>query len=418
MRYEVLGENGASSGYRKTVRWMVRAALVVVVATFGWGCEKKDTAVKGVAVPPVEVTAADVSTQEVPFTAEFIAQTQSSRLVNINARITGFLEKRVYTEGSIVKEGQTLFMMDQKPFKVQLDQAKAALARQEAALEVARHNLARVKPLAGLNALSQKDLDDATGKFQTSSADVEQAKAQLEQAKLNYSYTIITSPVAGITSAAQQTDGTYISQMNSQLTTVAVLSPMWVNFSVSENQMQRVRDEVEKGILREPAGKHYSVEVILVDGSVFPHKGTITFAEPSFNPQTGTFLIRVSIDNPQGILRPNQYVKVRLLGAVRPNAILVPQRAVRQGAKGHFVWLVDKENKAQQRPVTVGEWYGKDWVILEGLGRGDKVVVDGGLTLRAGAAVSVKPYKADADPAAGGAQPAAAPGRSESKQGS
>ena len=213
-------------------------------------------------------------------------------------------------------------------------------------------------------------------------------------------------------------DGTYLNQMNSQLTSVAVLSPMWVNFSVSENQIQSFREQVAKGTFREPKDQSYVVEVILVDGSTFPSKGKITFAEPSFNPQTGTFLIRASLDNPGGVLRPNQYVRVHLKGAVRPNAILVPQRAVRQGAKGHFVWVVDKDAKASPRPIVVGEWYDKDWLVLEGLSSGEKVVVDGGLTLHPGASVKVKPYTEGTAPASGGAKTEAVPAKTTGAQGS
>jgi len=337
----------------------------------------------------------DVVQKDVPVAFEYVAQTQSSHLVNINARVSGFLDRRLYTEGSLVKKGQILFQMDAMPFQVQLDQARAALARQEAALETAHLNLERTKPLAEQKALSQKDLDDATGRYQSDAAAVEQAKAQVETAKLNLSYTTITSPITGISSSALQTDGTYISPENSLLTTVAVLSPIWVNFSISENEMQKYRNQLTKGLLHAPAGKKYTVEVILVDGSVYPFKGELTFAEPSYNTQTGTFLIRANVDNPNGMLRPNQYVRVRLTGAVRPKAILVPQRAVQQGARGHFVWVVNKENKVEQRPVTVGNWYGDDWFISEGLRSGDEVVVDGGLTLRPGMPVAKKPYDAD-----------------------
>ncbi|MGE5844002.1 MAG: efflux RND transporter periplasmic adaptor subunit, partial [Syntrophaceae bacterium] len=316
-----------------------------------------------------EVSVITVEARDVPVSAEFVAQTQSSRLVNIQARVSGFLEKRVYTEGAMVKEGQTLFVMDQKPFKVQLDQAEAALARQKAAMETAKANLARVKPLAEMDALSQKDLDDATGQYQSYEAAVDQAKAQVETAKLNLSYTVITSPVAGLTSFAQQTEGTYINQQNSLLTTVAVLSPMWVNFSLSENEMQTARDQEKKGLLRTPKDHNYVVEVILVDGSLYPHTGRITFADSSFNAQTGTFLIRASVDNPKGTLLPNQYVRVRLKGAIRPNAILVPQRAIQQSSKGHLVWVV-KEGKAEARPVVVGNWRGDEWFVFEGLNAG------------------------------------------------
>jgi membrane fusion protein (multidrug efflux system) len=345
---------------------------------------------------PVEVSVLTVAPRDVPAVFEYVAQTQSSRQVNIQARVNGFLDKRVYTEGSIVKEGEVLFLMDKKPFQAQVDAAKAQLSKTQAALEVAKSNLARVKPLAQAEALSQKDLDDATGNYESAAASVEAAKAQLDTAELNLSYCTITSPVAGISGAAAQADGTYLNQTNSQLTTVAVLSPMWVNFSLSENEVQNFRDQIEKGRLARAPSNKYVVEVVLVDGQVFPFTGSITFTDPAFNAQTGTFLIRASVDNPQGLLRPNQYVRVRVKGATRPNAILVPQRAVLQGSKGHFVWVADRDNKAENRPVTVGDWAGDAWVITEGLRAGDRVVVDGGLKLSAGAALVPKPLAATA----------------------
>jgi len=341
-------------------------------------------------VPVVKVLG--IEKRDVPVVFEYVAQTQSSHLVNIQARVSGFLDKRIYTEGSMVKEGQVLFQMDPKPFQVQLNQAKAALAKQKAANETARLDLARVKPLTEQNALSQKDLDNARGHYLTTSAAVAQAQAQVDQAELNLSYTTIRSPVNGISSSAVQTDGTYINPQNSLLTTVAVLSPMWVNFSISENEMQEYRHQIAKGLLRPPPDHEYEVEIVLVDGSIFPYRGRMTFAEPSYNPQTGTFLIRVSVKNPEGILRPNQYVRVRLIGTIRPNAILVPQRAVQQGSKGQFVWVVGKDGKVEERPVTVGEWHGDDWFIFEGLSVGEQVVVDGALTLRPGVSVETKPY--------------------------
>ena len=271
-------------------------------------------------------------------------------------------------------------------------------------METAKANLGRVKPLAEMDALSQKDLDDAKGQYESYAAAVDQARAQVETAKLNLSYTVITSPVTGITSFAQQADGTYISQANSLLTTVAVLSPMWVNFSLSENQMAAFRDQEKKGLIRMPKNNNFVVEIILVDGTVFPHTGRITFADSSFNPQTGTFLIRASVDNPRGVLLPNQYVRARLKGAIRPNAILVPQRAIQQSSKGHLVWVV-RDGKAEARPVTVGEWSGDEWFVFEGLKPGEQVVVDGGLLLSPGMPVTVKPSTKPADAQAPGAEP-------------
>ena len=365
--------------------------LILIVALFtASGCGRGATPGAG-AAKPLEVTAVTVNPRDVPVSFEFVAQAQSSRQVNIQARVSGFLEKRVYTEGSVVKEGQVLFLMDAKPFQVQVDAQAAALARQEAGLEVAKADLERTKPLVAQEALSQKDLDDANGQFLAAAAAVEEAKARLETAKLNLSYCTIVSPVTGITSAAQIQDGTYVNPLNSLLTTVAVLSPIWVNFSLSEKEITDYREQVAKGQLRPPPDGTISVEIVLVDGAVFPYKGRITFASPSFNPETGTFLLRASVHNPDGILRPNAYVRARLLGAVRPKAIVVPQRAVQQGSEGHFVWVVDKEGKAKQRPVQVGQWQGDDWFVSEGLHAGDQVIVDGALALHAGAPVVVKP---------------------------
>ncbi len=365
------------------------------------GCKKQS---KPQAAGPTEVSVVKVEPRDTPVTFEYVAQTQSSQLVNIFSRVSGFLDKRVYTEGAMVKAGEVLFLMDKKPFQVQVDGYTAALARQKASLESARLNLERTKPLAEKKALSQKDLDDATGRYESAAAGVEEAKAQLDSAKLNLSYCTITSPVAGVTSSAMQQEGTYINAPNSQLTTVAVLSPIWINFSISENDMSRLREEVHKKRLVPPRGEKQEVEVILVDGSLFPYTGRITFAEPSYNAQTGTFLVRASIRNPEGILRPNQYVRARVKGFVRPSAIVIPQRAVQQGAKGHFVWVVTKENTADYRPVTVGEWQGNDWFITDGLSAGDQVVVDGGLALHPGAPVRIKALAAKPPAAANDGQ--------------
>jgi membrane fusion protein (multidrug efflux system) len=348
---------------------------------------------------PVEVSALTVERKDVPITAVYVAQTQSSQAVNVQARVSGWLDKRMYVEGSVVKAGQVLFQMDQKPFQAQVDGQSAALQRNQAALQVAKANLDRTKPLAAQNALSQKDLDDATGQYEQAEAAVAQAKAQLEQAQLNLSYTTIRSPVDGVSSYAVVADGTYLNPQNAQLTTVSVLTPMWVNFSVSENELERIRNDVRTGLLKLPEGGKFVVEVEMVDGNLFPYTGQITFADPSYNPSTGTFLLRATVNNPAGVLRPNQYVRVRLKGAIRPNAVVIPQRAVQQGAKGHFVWVVNKNSQAELRPVTVGDWKGDGWLISEGLADGDKVVVDGAVRLTQGAAVKAAAYVPPASPA-------------------
>ncbi len=391
------------------MRELKPALRVCAVALLVWGgsvlfsgCDRKGKSELPSGPPAVSII--QVQPQDGPVVFEKIAQTQSSQMVNIQARVSGFLDRRLYTEGTIVEKGAVLFQIDPKPFEVQVAQARAALSRQEAGLTAARLNLERTRPLAEVNALSKKDLDDASSRFQSETAAVEQARAQLEAALLNLSYTTIRSPIRGISSAAQQAEGTYIGSQNSLLTTVSALSPMWVNFSMSENEMLKYRQEIARGTLRAPRGDRYLVEVVLPDGTALPQTGRITFASPSYNPQTGTFLIRASLDNRSGGLLPNQFVRVRLKGAVRPHAILLPQRAVQQGARGHFVWVVGTDGTVEQRPVTVGDWKGNEWYIPEGIRGGERVVVDGGQALSAGIKVRLQPYSSghgQAHPGAG-----------------
>ncbi len=403
MRYAVLFRYVLSRRRGLFWRGYLSVPILFALTLAASGCEKHETTHPAGGKYPVEVTVVSVAPRDVPVSFEYVAQVQSSRQVNIQARVNGFLDRRVYTEGAKVKSGETLFLMDQKPFQAQLDQSKAALAMQEAALEVARKNLARVKPLAAATALSQKELDDATGQFQSASAAVAQAKASVLEASLNLAYTIIKSPVDGITSYAQQAEGTYLNPANSLLTTVAVTTPIYVNFSISENDRLKLHDQVAKGLIRAPKDQNYSAEIVMADGKIFPHTGLVTFANPMFNPQTGTFLVRVTVENPDNWLHPNEYVRVRIKGAVRPNAVLIPQRAVQQGPKGHFTWVVDKENKVEPRPVSLGDAFDHDWFIYEGLRAGDHVVVDGVLTLSPGALVKPGPLAEKAEEAGTGA---------------
>lgn len=379
----------------------MRATLMMLAAAAVLaGCEKK--APVAVERPPVDVTVMQVTPRDAPVTYEFVGQTQSSHQVQIRARVNGFLDRRLYTEGSMVKAGQQLFQQDPKPFQAQLDAAKGALAEQQARLQTANDNLAQVKPLAALKALSQKELDDATGQQQAAAAAVQVATANVETARLNLSYTRITTPVTGLSSFARVQDGAYVNGENSLLTYVEQVDPIWVNFSISENEMLGARNEQKAGRLKLPPQEQYVVEVVLADGNTFPKKGRVTFANADYDPQTGTFLLRATLPNPEGSLRPGQFVRVRLLGATRPNAILVPQQSVLQGAKGHFVVLVDKDNKALLRNVEVGPWLGNDWFINSGLQPGDRVVTDGMARLSPGAAVKIVEPKAAA-PAASAA---------------
>jgi len=376
------------------MRWL---AMVLVAVGLLASCGKQES--KGEARPLSEVTVMTVTPQDTPVSYEYVGQTQSSHQVQIRARVNGFLEKRVYTEGATVKAGSVMFQQDTRPFQAQLDVALGGLAEQQARLQVANDNLAQVKPLAALNALSQKDLDDATGQQAAAAAAVQSAKANVEQARLNLGYTTITTPVTGLSSFARVQDGAYVNADNSLLTSVEQVDPIWVNFTVSENDMLGLRSDQAKGILKLPANDNYTVEVVLADGSVYPGKGKITFANASFNQQTGTFLLRATLPNLEGTLRPGQFVRARVSGPVRVNAILVPQQAVLQGANGHFVVVVDKESKAEIRGVQVGPWHGDDWFITEGLKAGDVVVTDGLVKLSPGAPVKIVDAPGNAAPA-------------------
>jgi membrane fusion protein, multidrug efflux system len=338
------------------------------------------------ALPTANVDAMTIAPREVPVAFEYVGQTESSQQVEIRARVDGFLEKRVYAEGSLVHQGDVMFVMDRKPFQVSLDAAQAEYAQQKARLGTAQANLNRVRPLAAKGALSQKDLDDSTGQEQAAAAALEAARANVANARLNLGYTTITAPVTGLSSFAKKQDGSYIDATNSLLTYVAKLDPMWINFSLSENEMLDLRTQTQNGTLKLPERGKLEVEVVLADGSTFAQRGHIAFADASFSQETGTYMIRAEVTNPTGSLRPGQFVRIRLIGAQRPGAIAVPQNAVQQGPRGAFVWTV-QDGKAQQRAVETGAWSGNSWLIQAGLRAGDHVIINDTLRLMPGAPV-------------------------------
>ncbi len=368
------------------------------------GCHENKPAAS--APPPANVDVIDVALRDVPVVYEYVGQTESSQQVEIRARVNGFLEKRVYQEGTLVHQGDVLFVMDRKPFQAALDAAQAEYAQQKARLDTAQANLNRVRPLAAKNALSQKDLDDSIGQQQAAAAALEQARANVTSASLNLGYTTITSPVTGLSSFAKKQDGSYIDATNSLLTYVAKLDPMWINFSLSENEILDLRTQTSNGSLKLPPVGKLEAVVVLADGSTYPQRGHIAFTDASLSSDTGTYLIRAEMPNPNGALRPGQFVRIKLLGAERASAVAVPQDAVQQGPRGAYVWTVDKDGKAQQRSVETGQWNGNDWVIQSGLHAGDRVIVSNTLRLMPGA--SVKANLVAAAPASGAADPGAA----------
>jgi membrane fusion protein (multidrug efflux system) len=351
--------------------------------------------------PPSEVTAVVIEERTVPATAEFLAQLESSHQVEILARVSGFLDKILYKEGAMVRAGQPLFQIDPKPFQAQVAAAQGEVENRQAQLWTAQANLDRIKPLAEQDAASKSDLDNAIGAVKSAQAALSSARANLDKAELDLGYTTIYAPVAGVSGEALLREGAYLSAgPGSHLSYVARIDPIWVTFSVSQNQMAQRQEEVASGRLLPPADQNYDVELEMADGSSYPHTGKLNFVSSLFSQATGTFLVRAELANPDGELRPGMFVKARLKGATRPNALVVPQKAVQQTANGHVVTLVSPQGTAEIRPIVVGEWVGNDWVIKQGLKAGEQVIVEGFQRLRPDAPVKVVAAQAAAEPPA------------------
>lgn len=379
---------------------LAMAAVLLALA----GCSQEAAA--PAARPAPQVTVLTVQGQDIPFTPSFVAQTESSRQVNIVARVSGFLDRIAYQEGELVKEGQLMFQLDPKPLQAQLEAARGALQSQQARYATALANLGRVKPLAEQNALSQSDLDRAQGEHDSAKAAVYSAQASLTQAELNLGYATIRSPVTGLAGRALQRQGAFVNSMaeSANLTYVAAIHPIWVSFSISQNQAARWAEEARLGQVVRPKSLDYEIDLVMPDGTPFPQKGRINFADPSFSPDTGSFTVRAVLPNPKMEMRPGMFVTALMKGAVRPNAIVVPQLAVQQGSNGHLVYVVNAQGVAELRPVVVGDYVGeKNIVVTSGLQPGDRVIVDGALKVVPGQPVKVVEPAAPATSAAASA---------------
>ncbi|MBW2474073.1 MAG: efflux RND transporter periplasmic adaptor subunit [Deltaproteobacteria bacterium] len=373
-------------------------SLVVITTLTLTACKKEEVKAPPV---PIEVNAIKVEPQTIPVTISFVAQVESSHQVEIVARVNGFLEKILYQEGDVVKQGQTLFLMDQKPFTAQVEAARGTLKNTQAQLWTAQANLNRIQPLTKLDAASKSDLDNAIGSVKSAKAAVHSAQARFDEAELELSYTVIKAPVTGVTGEALVREGTYLTAgPGGHLSYVAQLDPIWVNFSISQNQLDDSRRQQAAGTLIPAPNHEYQVELELSEGDQYPYIGKLSFVDPSFDSDTGTFLARAELPNPEAKLHPGMFVKANLKGATRPNAMVVPQRAVQQTSNGHVVYLVNNQGAAEVRPVVVGDWVEQDWIITKGLNSGDQVITDGFQRLAPGALVKV----VDAAPPAKDAQ--------------
>ena len=397
-----------SVALRQPFRYLPLALVLVLAA-----CGKPQQAGGFHGFPAPEVTVQTVEPRTFPVTFEYVGQTWGSKDVEVRARVTGIVEKRLYEEGSFVKAGQTLFVIDPRTYQAQVAAANADVARAQAQKAQADRELARLKPLAERKAIGQKEADDAASNADLAAATVKAAQAKADELKLNLGYTKVVAPISGLSSRAQKSEGSLATANDTLLTTISQINPIWIVFNVSENQQLRLSRAVAAGQLALPKDNAYDVTVKLSDGSTFPRQGRINFADTRVNPTTGTYEMRAEIPNADGALKPGQFVRVILRGAERPNAIAVPQVAVLDGAQGKFVYVAakDKDGKdvAMPHPVVVGDWVdaggGNQWVIESGLKQGDKVIVDGVARLMGGGPIKIGTSPAGGAP--GGAAHAA-----------
>lgn len=362
-------------------------------------------------MPALPVTVLTMQPTTVETSVEAVAQTEGAREVEIRARVGGILMKRLYEEGATVKAGQALFELDKAPFEVAAAQARAQLAQSKARAEQTVREASRLKGLLAQEAISQREYDTATSDNAAALAAVQAAQASVRQAELNLSWSTVVAPVSGVTGRAAVSEGNLVST-NGLVTTVVQLNPMWVRFSVSESELAgaspggRFKPQAVRG-----------VELILPDGSTYPVRGKLNFAASQLSPTLGTLQLRGEFANPDGSLMPGQFVRARLLTGERSGVFKVPQNAVVQTDRGAIVMTADTDNKVAPRPVKTGQWTGNDWVILDGLKAGDKVIVDNLIKLRPGAPVA--PHAPGEGPAAPGgkagaaAAPAAAPAKKD-----
>lgn len=371
---------------------------------FPSACQKEKPAE---AVAPQVVEVVEVIQKDVPIVHEWVGSTDGLVNAAIRAQVTGYLIKQAYTEGDLVKKDDVLFEIDPRPFQQTLDQAMGTLAQLEAQQENARATLARVRRLAEQNALSPKDLDDATGAERSASAAVVAARAVVEKARLDLGFARVISPIDGMAGIARAQVGDLVGpSQGGELTTVSTIHPIKVYYTVNEQAyldfMKPFRSEAE-GL--EQARK-LDIELILGDGSSYPFKGRFAAFDRQIDVRTGTLRVQAIFPNPRYLLRPGQFVRVRVRSGIRKGALLIPQRAVTELQGSYQVAVARSDNRVDLRHVAMGERIGSLWLIESGLKPGEWVLAEGGGKVKQGMAVTPKPF----------ALPAADPGTSRKPQ--
>lgn len=335
----------------------------------------------GMAMP---VSIVELKPVTVPISAEAVAQTEGAREVEIRPRVGGILLKRLYEEGTPVKAGQAMFLIDPVPYQIALSQARAQLAQQRARIEQTKREEARLQGLLATQSISQREYDNAVSDNAVAEAAMLQAEANVREAELNLSYTTVTAPVSGVSGRFQFSEGALVSANSSLLTTIVQLSPIWVRFSFSDNELAQLGGRLSEKNVQQ-------VTLLLPDGHTYEEKGKLNFAASQIDPTLGTQQLRATFENKDQQLVPGQFVRARVTTGKRDGVFLVPQVAVQNSDLGKFVYVVNEKNEATVRPVVVGDWQGKDWIILDGLKAGEKVIVDNLIKIRPGATVNPHP---------------------------
>ena len=330
------------------------------------------------APPPPEVKVVTVQSQPIDNTIEVPGRLEAVRTAEVRARVDGIVQRRLYQEGTDVRQGQPLFAIDPRELRARQSSAQAALARAQATAANAQGDVERYEGLVAKQAISQQEYDTAVARLRTAQADVAQARAQVDAARLGLSYTTVTAPIAGRAGRAQVTEGALVSAgAATLLTKIEQIDPIYVNFSQSSSNLLQIRKEIASGALQMPAPGRIAAHLVLEDGTVYPHAGLLNFSDLRLDEATGTAAFRAEFRNPDRALLPGQFVRVRVDAGVRSGGLLVPQRAVTVTPQSATVMVVGPNDVVESRPVTVGELQGAFWLILSGLAPGERVIVDG-----------------------------------------
>ena len=356
------------------------------------------------APPPANVATISIAPEQVANVTELPGRIDAIRNAEVRARVGGIVQKRVFNEGSEVRVGATLYQIDPAPFQAAVSNAEATLARAEANLGQANTRLNRYRSLVDTNAISKQEFDDAQSAQKLAAADVAAAKASLDTAKLNLSYSTITAPITGRIGRTLVTEGALVTANDpTALAIIQQLDPIYVTLTQSSVEMAQLREKVSQS---GHGGVKTKLTLVTEDGKPYPHTGQLLFSEATVDPSSSSVILRAQFPNRERTLLPGMYVRVRLEQGVRPNTITVPQQAVMRTADGSMVMTVDAEGKVAPRPVKTGGAYGTSWIVTSGLKEGDQVIVEGLQKAKPGATVKPSPWQPGGAPA--GAAPAAA----------